>query len=361
MSKSESSKFLVQFKHQIKTAAKRFKVPPYSVTLGQFRAIDTEKISEWQLRKLGGFMELRECEFPTPESVVSTVFPRTAKKKKNAYRPPPLTNFIVHNMPVRELFKAARLPHDGVFRMVVQPDTHVPYHDHAAVEAFCSFVKWYKPHGLINLGDFLENESVSHWPTATSKPRRLVPEIKTGRMLLRKIGDAAGPQCIFKRFIIGNHEDWLDQMLVNKIPEVYDGIEELGIGLRIQDLLELKDLGYRVIPMNEILQVGNLCYIHGYYTQTHHAKKHLEVFGTNLMYGHLHDSQEYSAVSIKGIHQATSIGCLRQLNADFLKGKPNNWSHNFGIVEYRIDGNYTKVVPTIVDGEFSYAGKIFGK
>ena len=91
----------------------------------------------------------------------------------------------------------------------------------------------------------------------------------------------------------------------------------------------------------------------------HHAKKHLDVFGVNLAYGHLHDVQSFTGVSVKGVHEAFCLECLRSLNASFLKGKPNNWSHAFGIVEYRIDGTYTRFVPILINGRFSFNGKIF--
>jgi hypothetical protein len=163
----------------------------------------------------------------------------------------------------------------------------------------------------------------------------------------------------FKRFLIGNHEDWLDQYLTANIPELYDGIEELGTDLTVQGLLNLKDFGYKTVPLNEILTVGHANFIHGYYTGKSHASTHLNVFGCNIYYGHLHDVQSHSSVSIKGVHEGMSLGCLRTLNASFLKGKPNNWSHAFGVFEFRKDGSYSRVVPLIVDGKLSFNGKTY--
>src|SRR5438046_916453 len=340
----------------IKAAAKKYQTKPYNVTSTQFWSVAEGKVDEWQVRKLGGFTGIRDTEFPPPADL--GILPRSPKIPK--YKAPKLENFTVHeSASLRELFKLAKLKEDDIFRVLVQPDTHVPEHDVAAVNAFLQFAEWYKPHGYINIGDFLEMESVSHWDAKNPKPRRLVPEVKVAKDLLQKIDKALGPQCVYKRFLIGNHEDWLDQFLINKIPEVLDGLEDLGINLRVQDVLGLKDLGYRAIPLNEILRLGELHYIHGYYTLMHHAKKHLDVFGVNLAYGHLHDVQSFTGVSVKGVHEAFCLGCLRSLNASFLKGKPNNWSHAFGIVEYRIDGTYTRFVPILINGRFSFNGKIF--
>jgi hypothetical protein len=258
-----------------------------------------------------------------------------------------------------ELFKAAKLKNEDIFKLVVMPDTHVPEDDKGAVSAFLQFLKWYRPHGLVILGDFLEMESVSHWDPKSAKPRRLVPDVKAAKALLKKIDLSAGPQCLFRRFIIGNHEVWQDSYLIEKVPEFYDGIEELGVSLRIQDLLGLKDFGFRVIPFNEILQVGELHLIHGIFTNTHHAKKHLDTYGVNLCYGHTHDTQQHIGVNVRSVYEAFSTGCLRTLDAAFLKGRPSNWVHAFGVVEFQKNGHYTKTVPHIINGVLSYGAKVF--
>jgi hypothetical protein len=345
----------------IQRTAKKYKVAPYDVTSTQFWSVVGEKVDEWQVRKLGGFTGIRDLEFPAPpERVESNAILPRMRQKTYKYKPPRLENFTVHDSAkLRDLFKLAKLKDTDTFNVLVQPDTHVPEHDEVAVNAFLKFADWYKPHGYVNLGDFMEMGSVSHWDPKDARPRRFVPEVKAAKELLGRIDKALGPQCIYKRFLIGNHEDWLEQYLITRMSEVYDGIEEVGVNLRVQDFLGLKDLGYRVIPLNEILRLGELHFIHGFYTNIHHAKKHLEVFGCNLMYGHLHDVQSYSGVSVKGVHESMSIGCLRLLNAPFMKGRPNNWSHAFAIIEYRIDGTYTRLVPLIVDGKFSFYGKVF--
>lgn len=359
---TQQASFIKTVRELILKAAKKYKVEPYDVTTTQFWSVAGKDVAEWQVRKLGGFTGIRSVEFPEPEGrAQNDIIPRT-NKKLFKYKAPKLENFTVHRTQMRELYKAAKLKDTDVFRLVVQPDTHVPEHDEAALAAFCEFLEFYKPHGLVNLGDFMEMGSVSHWEARDPKPRRLVPEVKMARSVLGQIDKAAGPQCVFKRFLVGNHEDWLDQLLTARLPEVYDGIEELVEGgLRVQTLLKLKDFGYRVVPLNEILQVGDLHFIHGYYTNKHHAAKHLDVFGVNLMYGHLHDVQSHSGVSVHGVHEATSIGCLRTLHAPFMKGKPNNWSHAFGVIEYTGDGRFTKIVPIIINGRFSYNGRVFGK
>lgn len=274
--------------------------------------------------------------------------------------PPKLEGFHRHHESLVKMFKALGLKDGDVMRVVVQPDSHVPEHDKDAMSVFCKFLNYYKPHAIVNLGDFLEMESVAHWPQTThAGSRRLVPEIQVGKEVLEQINAAAGKQCKFKWMLEGNHEYWLQMYLNERIPEVADQLENLGVKIDLQTLLGLEKLGYKALPVNEILTIGDANFTHGYYTASNHAAKHLSVFGCNIYYGHLHDVQSHSGVSVRGVHEAMSLGCLRTLNAPFLKGKPSNWSHAFGIFEFRLDGSFTRCVPIIVDGQFSFNGKLF--
>jgi hypothetical protein len=348
--KKDYSKLLKHISSEVKRIAKERKCDPGSLKKVDFFA-SAKGVTAWDISQLGGYSSIMQTMFNVPTRQNSAAYPK--------YKPNKLKNFAVHGNNMDDMFKEANLSKDGVFKIVVQPDTHVPQHDKRAISAFNKFLKDYKPHGYINIGDFLENDPSSHWDAKDAKPRRLVPEIIEARQVLDDTLKAAGPQCKFRRFLMGNHEDWTDQLLTSKIPEIYDGLEDLGVNLSIGGLLGLKDRNFKVIPINEILKVGGAHFIHGYYTSSHHAKKHLDVFGVNIYYGHLHDVQSHSGVSVEGLHESMSLGCLRSLNAAFLKGKPNNWSHAFGIFEFRIDGSFTRYVPIITEGEFTFNGKVY--
>ena len=342
----------------IQKAARKFRVPMYAVTASQFWACANDNVTDWQMRKIGSFTRVRNTEFPVPPGAEKVEQSQTYKKFIG--RISNLSNFNCHNVPIEELFKISGVKKSTVFKMLVIPDMHIDEHDEYALCALLKFVQKYKPHGVINLGDFMEMDAVTHWPAPDARPRRLTPQILKARKILTTIDDACGPQCKFKKFLMGNHEDWLNQYLVGNIPEALFELDQLGVDLRFQELLGLKDFGYDTIPLNEILKIGEHShFIHGYYTNKHHAAKHLDVFGVNIYYGHLHDIQHHSTVSVNGVHEAASLGCLRKLNAPFLRGKPNNWSHAFGIFEYTFDGFYTRYTPVIINGKFSYNGEVF--
>jgi len=339
-------------------AAQKFRIPAYTITAAQFWACANHEVTDWQMRKIGSFTKARNELFPIPLGA-ENIGQSNAYKRFKAYNSK-LSNFKCHYSDPVDMFAQAGLSHDKIFKLLIMPDAHVEEHDPYALNAFNKFAQDYKPHGLINLGDFMEMDAVTHWPIPDARPRRLVPQIQTAKKLLKEIEDACGKQCKFKKFLIGNHEDWLDQYLTGKIPEALYDLESLGVDLRFQELLGLTKFGYDTIPLNEILKIGNHAhFIHGYYTNEQHASKHLKVFGVNIYYGHLHDLQQFSTVSVNGVHEAMSLGCLRKLDAPFLKGKPNNWSHAVGIFEFAIDGTYTRYIPAMINAQFSWNGKLY--
>lgn len=341
-------------------------IGPMNERFGFERSIDsvTNKLNRlgWHYRHIQVKGPVRVAELAPPENCAPEILSETTLLRKKPFKPIPskFERFAQHESYLEDMFKDADLHEDEVYKLVVMPDTHVPDHDEKAVQTFCDFLWSYQPHGFINIGDMLEMEPVSRWDALHPYPRRLVPQIKEARKVFLEIDGALAGKCTFKRFFMGNHEDWLDQYLVKRIPEVLDGLEELGTSLKLKDLLGLRELGYKTIPVNEILKIGDAHFIHGYCTGLHHALGHLKMFGANIYYGHLHDVQQHSSANVRGIHEAQSLGCLRDLNARFLKGKPNNWVHAFGIFEFNRDGTYTKYVPTMIDGKFNYNGKRYG-
>lgn len=344
-------------------AAKKNKVSVTEVTRDMFFA-EARKygVRKSQIAKMGGFGNIKEELYGVKSKLVQKhiTFEKPKKEKKLVFKKAPLTSFKCHDVDFKKLWKQCGLKQGDVLRTIAIPDSHIPYHHIAAYNSLYKFLLQYKPHAMVLMGDFLECDAVSHWPNDSLKPRRFVPQIKTGIEVLERLEKAAGKQCILKRYIMGNHSAWLEQFLTARIPEVLDGLEELGPDLSIRSLLKLDKFGYKVIPLNEVFRLGDLCYIHGMYTCTSHASKHLSIFKTNVVYGHLHDTQSHVGTSIHGTHEAASLGCLRTLDAPFLKGRPSNWVLSFTMIEYRYDGSYTRYSPALSnEGVFSFNGKIF--
>ena len=119
--------------------------------------------------------------------------------------------------------------------------------------------------------------------------------------------------------------------------------------------------GYKYFEYNQPLKLGKVNFIHGAYATTYHAKKHLEAYGSNIIYGHTHDIQRHSITKLdSGTIGAWSMGCLKDMSPQknkWLRGRLHNWNHAFGIVDFFKNGNFKVEVVEIVKGVTSLWGK----
>ena len=85
-----------------------------------------------------------------------------------------------------------------------------------------------------------------------------MPEVLATRKLLQQLQDVT-PNCTSRFYLTGNHEDWIEQAKVAKLPELFDGIEQLlppGVDLGLKTFLNLDHFGYELLPLNHLLQIG---------------------------------------------------------------------------------------------------------
>lgn len=266
-----------------------------------------------------------------------------------------IQGFFRHTLDLEKMFELAGNP--NVLKVSVQPDTHVKFRDVPAVKSYLKFLEYYQPDVHLILGDFPDCEGISHWPNSSLEPRRLIPEMKESRALLQEIVGVT-KKATTRIYCEGNHEDWINQGLA-RMPELFDGLEELGMEINLSKLLNLDGFGYELFPMNHLVQIGRAHFTHGIYCGTHHAAKHLSTFKDNVFYGHVHDNQSFNSTSMGGNIEAAASGCLCRLDAKFLKNKPNNWVHGHVVFEFRRDGNYSRHFMHILNGVSSYNGTVF--
>jgi len=233
-------------------------------------------------------------------------------------------------------------------KIVVITDTHAPVHDERAVGAVCDYVSFYKPDMIIHAGDVGDFESVSHWmqdKRLSLEGKRLRIDIDAALAMLNRFKDV--PE---KVVCMGNHDQWCVDY-VDKNPAVagFVDIEK-----------EYKSVGWKVVPINKPYQIGKLLVFHGLFTCVHHARATVHAFSKSCLYGHCHDRQEHSESFYDGEKSAQSIGCLCDKNPDYLKNRPNRWSHGFATVEVDpINGDFFIDSIKIVRGRFSRNGRIY--
>jgi predicted phosphodiesterase len=242
---------------------------------------------------------------------------------------------------------------------VVLPDIHHPYHDKGCIKAVFKFIKDNAKQitHIILLGDQMDMEAASHW---NENNKRVVEGKRIKKEYTMFDGDILSPiekmlPKAEKVFLIGNHEDWVEQA-IDSNPQ--------GEGYwEIENNLHLTKRGWKVIPLNGHYNFGKLTMCHGLYTNEFHAKKTVLAYGGSVLYGHTHDLQEYTMVrpvSNSEIHKGKSIGCLCNRSQKYGKNRPNKWVHAFSVVYGYECGWFNEYTINIVKGKFVWNGKLYG-
>lgn len=222
-----------------------------------------------------------------------------------------------------------------------------------AFYSILNFLKARRPHFIVLKGD------VGEWGMFSPhmKKQRLLKEglrYKDDCVAIREdIIEPLIPLADRVEWIMGNHEEWVVKF-VEENPEVEGQID-------LPKDLGLDHYGIHVTPYNEVLSINKLNFAHGWYCNKHHAAKHLDVISDHIFYGHTHDHQSDSKITRTGRNPyiGMSTGCLCNQNPYWLRNRPNNWLHGFGIYEVRGNGEFTPHFIPIIDGVFSYGGEVW--
>jgi predicted phosphodiesterase len=255
---------------------------------------------------------------------------------------------------LRELVQPAA-PQGATYTVLSLYDVHVPEADAFALKAVIDFAKDVQPSHVVIGGDFLELESCSQHG-GCANPRALVDELKAGRKALDRLRDACPTAAM--TYLEGNHETRLSRVVASALP-TFDG------ALDLPSLLKLGELGCEWLPYRKLwtppVPGAQLSYTHGEWANLHHAKKHLDAYGTSVRYGHTHRPQTHSRSFGDGrVLQSIGTGCLRTLDPSWI-GPNNSWSHGFGYDEFAPDGSVTAHNVVMTKRAFAWGGKVYGK
>ncbi|SRR5579875_639778 len=101
---------------------------------------------------------------------------------------------------------------DGT-KIIVLPDIHVPAHNKKILWAVMQFLKDFKPHIVILIGDVADVFALSRWPSPPRVVKNMQEELDQARRLVDKIIEVSG--CIHVFYIMGNHEDRVHRYLTD--------------------------------------------------------------------------------------------------------------------------------------------------
>ena len=247
-------------------------------------------------------------------------------------------------------------------RWIVLPDIHVPVEDRASMRAVEAYMADHTWDGWIQLGDLIDFNEISRFEDGNrrlNKTGAIVRSYNAAGELLDRHAKILRKRNPGARMVLleGNHEYRVTDYLA-KNPE--------GAGmLEVPQALRLKERGVEWVPYwskGTLFRLGKAYFAHGRYTGGNHAKKHLDTYGVNLTYGHLHSVQTYSKRTWgkNETKEATCIGTLCRYDQAYLKGNPTDWQQALAVFHVFPDGFYQRFIVRIFKNRFvSPEGKVY--
>jgi predicted phosphodiesterase len=203
-------------------------------------------------------------------------------------------------------------------KIFLNGDAHVPSHDPDVLQVQEDVALNYKPDMYVNVGDFLDGESLNHHAMDRGIPitSSTLDECAHAHYILKRMSNWA-PVC---HIIHGNHERFYKDF-TSKFPQ-------LNSLLNFKFLSALDDLGYSSTDVKDTIEIGTLTVIHGdlvFFGQTGtKMEKASKTFGGDVIIGHVH-----SPTSRYNCH---AMGLTGQKDQGYNEINASNWVHGFALV-----------------------------
>ena len=244
-------------------------------------------------------------------------------------------------------------------RTVVVSDLQVPYHDEVAVKNLGAFIRAWKPHKVVTIGDEIDLPQISRWTEGT--PGWYEQTLGEDRDLaVQTLYDLQVTD-----MIRSNHTDRLYNVIMKKIPAFLSLPE-----MKFERFMQLDELGI-TFHKKPMAIAPNWIAIHGDeqginpnagLTALGAARRH----GKSVICGHTHRAgrsafTESSGGSIGRVIHGVEVGNLMNFKqAGYTKGTAN-WQQAFATIE--TDGKRVNVQLVYIekDGTFLVSGRRYGK
>ncbi len=258
---------------------------------------------------------------------------------------------------------------DSVRRFAAIYDLHWGYeskgghkkalHDERAWDTTLKFLSDFKPHDIILGGDILDCGVISHHnhgkPRKTEGFRLLAHATECAEKVIKPLEDVqCGTDDGRREYIIGNHEDWIEDLL-----DADPGLEGL---VDLKKLLHLQR--WNVTDQGGGVQYHKLYFIHGdtVFGGEHVAKAGVLHYERNLRFGHHHTYQVYTKTSPID-HEVAKTGvalpCLCSKDVGYMERKPNKWVQGFLYGYTTPKGPFGETVAIIINGQLVTNGKVY--
>lgn len=231
----------------------------------------------------------------------------------------------------------------------------VEIHDPKALDAVLKFASDFKPHALVLGGDMADCGVVSHHNKG--KPRitegfRLLADFQGLRKNVLDPLEGLGAEKLI--YHIGNHEDWVNQ-LVDEHPGL-EGLVDVEGGLKLSR--------WDVIEQGGVSKLGKLHFLHGDQVKggQYPARWAVDAYERSVRFGHFHTYQAYSktnALDHRDIRTGVAVPALCRRDLRYGKGSPNKCALGFLWGYVHDDGTFNDYVTFIVRDRFFANGKMY--
>ncbi len=250
-----------------------------------------------------------------------------------------------------------------VRRLLVIPDTQIPYHNPRQAAALLRFIGDYQPDEVIHIGDLMDYPQPARW----SKDSRAEFEGSVrwdsdqGRRFLGQLREVyAGPVGVH----IGNHDSRPAEYFRKYCPAL-DSYNPFDL----DQLLDFGGHGVRLLPAHYAFAPGWVS-THGHLgyslsrTAGSTALNAAKRIGKSVVMGHTHRAgivseatgYEGKLTTLTGV-EAGHLMDVKQ--ADYLKNGYANWQAGFAVVEVAGRHVTPSVIPMAPDGTFVWQGRLW--
>jgi hypothetical protein len=238
---------------------------------------------------------------------------------------------------------------------ILWPDTHIPHQNDSACKAVLNLMSDIKVSKFIIMGDYIDLGCISHWNQnrhRTLELKRLKEDYIVGNALLDEIDKRLPVNCE-KHYLEGNHEVWSNDLL-ESMPQLEGLIEPAS-------LLKLAERKYKFHNYNDLLKIGRLYLTHGIYAGGNPIKKHVDELKVNIVFAHTHTlgMSLFSSPAREIAFAGYNVGCLCDLSPDYMKKRPNGWTHGFGVAYFYPNGYFDVQLVRIIDGKFIFNNTVY--
>jgi len=248
--------------------------------------------------------------------------------------------------------KQSPLGDDNYERNLFITCQHIPRHDEQLLDVFVKFKKFFKPHRLWILGDFVHLEQLSKYRKDPEKRGQVQKDLDLAADILDQIIDGVDKV----EFCEGNHEDRLRKFLWD-FPGLF-GLRCLTIPALLQ--FSKRNIRHRILWEDDPTTHFGFQVHHGKFFRKHSgwsAKAHWEEWGGCGIHGHCHRGGNYLRRRPQQIDGWYEDMCMCDLKPGY--GGFHNWIQGWSIAYFTKKGLFHLEQIPVIDHEFLFQGKLF--